>query len=349
LISIELSGQTGAEEKAKIMPDRLANVPRGLRQLPRMLLSVLAVASSAATAQDYPSKPIHIIVPYAPGGVVDATARLLAERLGPSLRQTFIIENKAGAAGKIAAEFVSRAEPDGYTVLYTTTADLSLLQGKPSTGEAIRKLTPITAAISPVGAITARSGLGLDSMEELLAYVKSNPGKLTYGTAGYGSSQHLVGEYFKQQGYAMVHVPFNGIGPAMAALAGGQIDLAITNLASSLPLAEDGRVKILALPQSEPFDDRPDIPPITKAIPNFAFRRPFALYAFYGPPSLPPAIVAKLADEIGKTVVTPEIKARLKALSIVPIVTSPDEFAAMAQEIGATFQTVIKSADIKLE
>ena len=200
-----------------------------------------------------------------------------------------------------------------------------------------------------MGAITTRSGLGLDSMEQLLAYAKSNPGKLTYGTAGYGSSQHLLGEYFKQQGYEMLHVPFNGIAPAMAALAGGQIDLAITNLASSLPLAADGRVKILALPQSEPFEDAPDIPPITKAMPNFAFRRPFAVYAFYGPPGLPRAIAAKLADEIGKVVVSPEIKARLKALSIAPTVTSPDEFAAMVQEIGATFQTVIKSGNIKLE
>lgn len=331
------------------MLGRTTNIPRALRQLSCLLVLAVAIASSAAAAQDYPSKPIHIFVPYAPGGVVDATARILAERLGPSLRQTFVIENKVGAAGKIAAEFVSRAEPDGYTILYTTAADLSLLQGKPSTAEPIRKLTPITSAISPVGAITVRSGLGLDSMEKFLDYVKSNPGKLTYGTAGYGSSQHLIGEYFKQQGYEMVHVPFNGVGPAMAALAGGQIDLAITNLASSLPLVEDGKVKVLALPQSEPYEGAPDIPPITKAMPDFAFRRPFALYAFYGPPGLPRDITSKLADEIGKVVVAPEMKARLKKLSIVPVATSADEFAAMAQEIGTTFQTVIKSGNIKVE
>ncbi len=331
------------------MINRLANIPRGLRQLPHLLFAAIVMASSGAIAQSYPSKPIHIIVPYAPGGIIDATARLLAERLGPSLRQTLVIESKVGGGGKIAADFVSRAEPDGYTVLYTAGADVSLLQGRPSTPEAIRNLTPITSAVSPVGAITIRSGLGLDSMEQLLAYAKSNPGKLTYGTAGYGSSQHLIGEYFKQQGYEMLHVPFNGIAPAMAALAGGQIDLAITNLASSLPLAADGRVKILALPQSDPFEGAPDVPPITKAMPGFAFRRPFAVYAFYGPPGLPRAVSAKLADEIGKVVLSPEIRARLKALSIAPTVTSPDEFAAMIQEIGATFQTVIKAGNIKAE
>ena len=121
------------------MLSRLKNISPALRQLPHLLFLAMVIASSAATAQGYPSKPIHIIVPYAPGGIVDATARMLAERLGPALRQTFIIENKVGGAGKIAAEFVSRTEPDGYTILYTTAADLSLLQGKASTAEAIRK------------------------------------------------------------------------------------------------------------------------------------------------------------------------------------------------------------------
>jgi tripartite-type tricarboxylate transporter receptor subunit TctC len=331
------------------MRNRLANIPRALRRLPRLLCAAMVMASSAAMAQSYPTQPIHIVVPYAAGGIVDLTARLLAERLAAPLGQTFVIENRTGGGGKIAAEFVSRAEPDGYTVLYTSGADVALLQARPSTAVGIRNLTPITAAVSTVGAIATRAGLGLDSMEKLLAYAKSNPGKLTYGTAGYGSSQHLIGEYLKQQGYEMLHVPFNGIAPAMTALASGQIDVAITNLASSLPLAEDGKVKILALPQSEPYEGAPDIPPITKAMPSFAFRRPHALYAFYGPPGLPAAIVLRLANEVGKVVVTPEMKARWKALSIVPIVTSPDEYAAMIGEIGATFQSVIKSGNIKVE
>jgi tripartite-type tricarboxylate transporter receptor subunit TctC len=328
------------------MLNRLANIPRGFRQLRHLIVFALVIASSAATAQNFPSKPVHIIVPYAPGGIVDLTARLLADRLGPLLRQTVIVESKTGAAGKIAAEFVSRAEPDGNTILYTTAADMSLLQGKSGTAESIRNMTPITSAISPVGAVTTRAGLGLDSMEQLLAYAKANPGKLTYGTAGYGSSQHILGEYFKQQGYDMLHVPFNGIGPAMAALAGGQIDLAITNLASSLPLAADGKVKILALPQADSFEGAPDIPPITKAMPDFIFRRPFAVYAFYGPPGLPRPIVSRLADEIGKAVMAPEVKARLKTLSIAPTVTSPDEFAAMVQDISTTFQAIIKAGNI---
>jgi tripartite-type tricarboxylate transporter receptor subunit TctC len=330
------------------MPNRLASIPRALRYLSH-LFSALVMACSAATAQGYPDRSIHIIVPYAAGGAIDSTARILAERLQPALRQALIIENKPGAAGKIAAEYVSRAEPDGYTILYTAGADLILLQSRLSTSDGIRNLTPIASAVSPVGAIATRSALGLDSMEKLLAYVKSNPGKLTYGSTGYGSSQHLIGEYFKQQGYVMLHVPFNGIAPVMTALAGGQIDVAITNLASSLPLAKDGKAKILALPQSEPFEDAPDIPPITRAMPGFIFRRPISFYGYYGPPNLPRTIASQFADEIGKVVMTPEIKARLKTLFIVPIVTSPDEFATMIQEIYTNFQAIIKSGDIKLE
>lgn len=335
------------------MLNRLADVPRTLRRFSLLLVPALVsaqfMATSAATAQGYPNKPIRIIIPYAAGGVIDATARILAERLEPALRQPLIVESKPGAAGKIAGEFVARAEPDGHTILYTAGADLSLLQGRPSTADAIRNLTPITSAISPVGAIATRSGLGLDSMEQFLAYVKANPGKLTYGTTGYGSSQHLIGEYFKQQGYEMLHVPFNGIAPVMTALAGGQIDVAITNIASSLPLAADGKVKILALPQADAFENTPDIPPITRAMPDFIFRRPFAFYGYYGPPGLPRSIAAKLADEIAKVVLAPEMRARLKTLSIVPTVTSPEEFAAMVQEISTAFQTIIKSGNIKLE
>ena len=332
-----------------MMLNTLADVPRALRQLSLLFFSALIVVPAAAAAQNYPSRPIRIIVPYAAGGAIDATARILAEPLGSLLGQPLIIENKPGAAGKIAAEFVSRAEPDGYTILYTAGADLTLLQGRPNTAEGIRNLTPISSAVAPVGAIATRPGLGLDSMEKLLAYVKSNPGKLTFGSTGYGSSQHLTGEYFKQSGYEMLHVPFNGIAPVMTALAGGQIDVAMTNLASSLPLAADGKVKILAVPQSEPFEDAPDIPPITKAMPDFVFRRPISFYGFYGPPGLPKPIALKLADAIGKAVLAPEVRARLKTLFIVPTVTSPDEFAAMLREIGAAFEKIIKTGNIKLE
>jgi tripartite-type tricarboxylate transporter receptor subunit TctC len=316
--------------------------------LPALFLALVLI-STAAIAENYPSRPIHIIVPYAAGGAIDVTARILAERLAPLLGQPMIIENRPGAAGMIAAAFVSRAEPDGYTILYTAGADLAILQGRPSTADGIRKLTPIASAVSPVGAIAIRPGLEADSIEKLLAYIKANPGNLTFGSTGFGSSQHLTGEYLKQSGYEMLHVPYTGMGPVMTALAGGQIDVALANFASSLPLTGDGRIKIVAVPQSERYEDAPEIPPITQAMPDFVFRRPISFYGYYGPPGLPHPIATRLANEIAKAVLAPETKIRLKALFIAPTLTSPDEFAAMAQEAGATFEKIIKIGNINLK
>jgi tripartite-type tricarboxylate transporter receptor subunit TctC len=307
----------------------------------------LWMVSISANAQEYPNKIIRIIVPFAAGGPIDFTARLVAQRLEQELRQSVIIENRIGAAGKIGAEAVARADSDGYTILYTAGPDLTILQNRPSTSEGIRNLTPITAGVAPVVAVATRPGLGIDSMEQLLAYAKTNPGKLTYGSLGYGSAQHLMGEYFKQEGYEMLQVPFNGMIPIMEAVAGAQIDVAFSNLATSLPLASDGRVKILAVAQSESFVGAPEIPPITKAMPKYPFPQPY--FAYYGPPNLPRPIVSKLSSEIGRVLLMPEIKAKLNTLGIVPVITTPEQFAAMVQDTSKEQQKIITAAGIKLD
>ena len=330
------------------MIDGFAKASRAVRQLSRFVsaLAFVGIAGTAA-AQEYPNKLIRVVIPYAAGGALDFTARIVAERLESLLKQTVIIESRPGAAGRIAAEFVSRSDPDGYTLLYTATADLSILQTRPSTPEPVRNLVPVAAAVSPVEVIVARPGLGYDSIEQLFAFVKANPGKLTYGSTGYGSSQHLLGESLKQAGYDMFHVPFNGIAPVMQALAGGQIDVAISNFATSLPLAGDGKIKILAVTQPEPYEDAPDVPSITRALPGFIVRKP--VFGYYGPPGLPRPIIAILSTEMGKVLAMPEVKAKFKPLSIVPVITSPDEFATMVQDTAKTYESIIKSAGIKLE
>jgi tripartite-type tricarboxylate transporter receptor subunit TctC len=335
-------------EGENTMVNVFAKTSRVSCSLSRFVAALAFVSISAtAMAQEYPNKLIRVIIPYAAGGALDVTARIVAERLETLLKQTVIIENKPGAAGKIAADFVSRSDPDGYTLLYTATADLAILQTRPSTTDSLRNLVPIAAAVSPVEVIATRPGLGLDSIEQLLAFIKANPGKLTYGSTGYGSSQHLLGESLKQIGYEMLHVPFNGMGPMVQALDGGHIDVGITNLATSLPLAGDGRIKILAVTQSEPFEDTPDIPSLKRALPEFTVRK--AIFAYYGPPGLPQPIISKLSADINKVLVMAEVKARLKPLAIVPVVTSPQEFATMVQDTAKSYEGIIKAAGIKLE
>ena len=307
---------------------------------------IFALSPAVALGQTYPSKPIRIIVPYDAGGVIDLTARLLANRLSPELGQ-LVVENRSGAAGKIGTESVSRAEPDGYSILYTSGGDLATWQVTPNSPTLVRNLTPISSAVSTVPAIAVRPNLQINTIGELLEFTGRNPGKLTYGTLGVGSYQHLVGEYLKQQGIVMLAVPYKGLNPVMTDLIAGQIDVAITNLAAGLPLANEGKIKILAVTRSERVEPAPGIPAVRESLPGF--KVPDAWYGVFGPPDLPRPIVARLASEIGKALVTPEMKSTLTKISMVAVVGTPEQFAGLIQETNAQYQAFFAAGNIKLE
>lgn len=306
-----------------------------------------AAANPGARAQSYPIKTVRILVPYDPGGAVDITARIYQQRLSIALGQQVLVENRPGGAGKVGAEVVSRAEPDGHLILYTAGGTLITWQANPAAPDAVRKLTPIASAVTSVGAIAARRDLPVNSMGELLEYAKRNPGKLSYGSSGIGSFQHLVGERLKLEGIDFLHVPYKGLPGAMTALAAGQIDLAITNLATGLPLFKEGKVKMLALTQSTRFEAVPSIPAITEAMPGFEMPAPW--YGFWGPPQLPRAIVSKLSGEIVKSLAAPEVKSKLTDLSMVAVISTPDQFSTMVRDTQAIYQRIIKAGNIQLD
>jgi tripartite-type tricarboxylate transporter receptor subunit TctC len=313
----------------------------------RILLAALLGLAPGLHAQTYPSKPVRILVPYEPGGAVDVTARLYQQRLAAGLGQPVVVENRPGATGKVGAEAVSRAEPDGYLVLYTAGGTLTTWQARPDTPESVRQLAPVTSAVTSVGAIAARKDLPFETMKDLAEFARRNPGKLSYGSSGIGSFQHLVGERLKMQGIDMLHVPYKGLASAMSALASNQIDVAITNLATGLPFYKDGRVRMLTLTQSSRFEAVPAIPAITEAIPGFEMPAPW--YGFWGPPKLPPAIAARLAAEVGKSLQAAEVKAKLTDLSMVAIITTPQQFAGMVRDTADTYQRIIKAGNIQME
>ena len=300
-----------------------------------------------AQAQSYPTRAVRILVPYEPGGAVDLTARLYQARLAAFLGQQVIVENRPGAAGKVGAEVVSRAEPDGYLILYTAGGTFITWQSNPAAPDAVRKLTPIASAVTSVGAIAARRDLAVNSMGELLEYAKRNPGKLSYGSSGIGSFQHLVGERLKLEGIDFLHVPYKGLPGAMTALAAGQIDLAITNLATGLPLFKEGKVKIFALTQSTRFEATPSIPAITEAMPGFEMPAPW--YGFWGPPQMPRGILSRLGSDIAKALIAPEVKAKLTELSMVAVISTPDQFSTMVRDTDAIYQRIIKAGNIQLD
>ncbi len=313
------------------------------------LLTALACAAFAprALAQEYPARPIRLVVPFPPGGAIDLTARLLQPRFAAALGQQLVVDNRPGAAGAIGAESVSRAAPDGYTLLYTVGADLAIRHGMPGALDLTRDLTPIAAAVASVSCVAARADLALNSMGELMDYAKRNPGKLTYGSSGIGSTQHLTGERLRQYGIDIVHVPFKGVAPALTAVVAGQIDLVVTNLATAMPQLRQGKVKVLAVTQPNRFEGARDIPAVNEALPGFDM--PIAWYGFFGPPKLPAAIVVRLNAEVVKSLQAPELKGRITDASMSTMLTTPEQFAALIRDTAEAYARVVKAAGVRLE
>ena len=231
-----------------------------------------------------------------------------------ALGQPVVIDNRAGAAGRIGATYVSKAAPDGYTMLYTVGSDLSMRQNGPAALVLLRDLTPVATAVASVSCVAVRNDLGVANFRELVEMARRFPGKLSFGTAGVASTHHLTGERLRQLGADMIHVPFKGLGPAVTALASGQIDLNITNVATVLPQARAGKVKIIAVMQPTRFEGLPDVPAANEGLPGFDV--PVSWYAFFGPPGLPRAIVNRWNAEIAKVLELPDIRARMNESSM---------------------------------
>ena len=303
--------------------------------------------SGITTAQDYPIKPLRLVVPYPPGGAVDLTARLLSQRLAQALGQTIVIDNRPGAAGHLGAEQVSKASADGYTLLYTVGAELAMRQSLPGSIDLLRDLTPIASVAASVSCIVARPNLPLSSMQELLELARRNPGKLSFGSAGIGSTHHLTGELLREMGVSLMHVPYKGVAPAMTALLSGETDLAITNLAMAMPQLRQGKLKLLAITQSNRFEGAPGVPPVTEALPGF--NMPVAWYGFFAPPGLNAGISAKLAGEIGRTVSSAELRNRLTDASMSPLFTSGEGMINLIRDTAASYGRILRVAGIRLD
>jgi tripartite-type tricarboxylate transporter receptor subunit TctC len=317
----------------------------------RLFAAALAIAALPAAfptlAQTYPSKPVRVIVGFPPGGGVDLTARIIQPRLSAALGQPVIIENRPGVGGMLAAELTSYAPPDGYTINYAVGSDLSLRPwiSKVQGIDPLKQLTPIASAVESVGCIAVSPSLGVNSMQELLEMVKRNPGKLNFSSAGMNSAHHLTGELFRMQGYDMTHVPFGGLAPAAVAVIQGQVQVAITNVASVAGYVKDGKMKILALTRPNRFEDLPGIPTVSEALPGFSF--PVAFYGFFGPPGLARPITARISADVAKALEAPEVGSRFRDLSMSRIYNNPEQFTAMLRSANETYGKIVKTAHIE--
>ena len=320
-----------------------------IRILATSMLALIAILASpaASNAQDYRSKPIRIVVGYPPGAGIDFTARLFADWLKAALGQPVLVENRAGAGGELAADYVSRAEPDGYTLMYAVGSDLvwTKFLTRRATIDSLKDLTPIATVISSVNCVAVNSALPIKSFRELVEFTKANPGKLTYGTSGIQSYYYLIGEALRQQAVDMLHVPYKGNAPVVSALLSREIDVALTTLASVAPHVESGTVRTLAVMEPKRYPSAPEVPAISEVLP--AFRAPLSWFGFFGPPGMPEPVVEKLHAEIGKALTATEIRDKIKSLNLNVFATARSEVRPLLLESTETFAQLIKSMNIK--
>jgi tripartite-type tricarboxylate transporter receptor subunit TctC len=298
-----------------------------MRSLAIVACGLCLVASLEVFAQAFPVKPIRVVVPAAPGGGQDLVIRMLSPGLIELLGQQILVDNRAGANGVVGAEFVARSAADGYTMMFTGPSTLAAaLFAKNTTPYTIQDFLPICIAVEPVSVLVINAALPVNSVRELIEYSKRNPGKLSYGSSGITSSIQLMGELLKAySGLDMTHVPYKGVGPAMADLAAGHIGVSFSSVATALPFARSGKMKILAVTLGNRYHLLPAVPTIAETVTEF--RKPPTWYAFFGPAGIQRPVLARLHGALVKALNAPELRPRFDEEGLLVIANSPEEFA----------------------
>ncbi len=314
------------------------------------LLGVAAMAGAPAQAQTYPDRPIKLVVPYAPGGSTDLLGRTVAAKMGESMGQTIIVENRGGGGGMIGSELVARAAPDGYTFLVGTGATHGIVKftSKALNYDPVKDFTALTEAVEVPIVLAVHSSVPANNAMEFVEYVKKNPGKISFGSSGTGSPHHLAGELLKQiTGIDMVHVPYKGAGPSMQDLVGGQIPAVFTTLSTAIPQMRGGKIKVLGLVESRRQPSVPDVPTIGESVPGYAMPRSWL--GFFGPAGMPAPIVKRLNAELLKALHAPDTRAKLESAGMPVIGTSAEEFAIVVRDDIEMYRKIATSAGIKPE
>ena len=315
----------------------------------RMLACVLAsfVLPGAAWAQTFPAKPVRLIVAYPPGGATDIVARAIAPKAGEVLGQPLIIENQGGAGGKIGAQQVARAAPDGYTSLLTVAGThILMLFEKDALNNPIRDFTPITHAVETVLSIASNPLVGPKSMAELIEYARKNPGKLAYGTTG-TETMLAMEQIALRSGTKLLFVPYKGGAQAATDLLAGQIPLALQPVVSFLPHVKTGKVKILAVMLPTRWEELPDVPTAQEAVPGFE-KAPGGI-GIWGPAGLPQAIASRLQAAFAAGLRSPDVAEKLKAQGMIPVANTPQEFEKEIALGVALNEKLLKAAGVRLQ
>jgi tripartite-type tricarboxylate transporter receptor subunit TctC len=313
-------------------------------------LLCLLLTSGLANAQSYPTKPIRLVVGFAPGGAADYVARSMSEALGRALGQTVIVENKAGGGSSIAANSVAKSAPDGYTILIASPSSISVSPAlNPKIGYTAKELAPITKMTASPLVVAANVSLGVNSLQDLIALAKRKPGALNYATSGNGSAPHLGAAFFSQiAGVDMVHIPFKGGAPAVQSVIAGDTQLTFGTPPSVLPMIQAGRLKALAVTQREGSLLVPGVPGTREAgLPNYAIEFWYGLFA---PAGTPEPILRKLFEATQTALNEPKVKAALaREATEVDLSKSPEQFTGFLTEDAKFWVKLVKSAGVTVD
>jgi tripartite-type tricarboxylate transporter receptor subunit TctC len=323
------------------------------RRRAALALAALAVGlavAPAAFADGYPARPVKLVVPFPPGGPLDATGRLIAEKLTAAWGESVVVENRPGAGGNIGADLVAKSAPDGYTILLgalsTHAVNPSLYAKMPY--DAVKDFAPITLLAVTPNVLVVNPALPVKSVKELVAYAKANPGKLSFASGSNGSAGHLAGELFKTDtGTDIVHIPYKGAAPAMQALLAGDVQFMFDNLASAMAQVKAGKVRALAVTTAERSPLVPDLPTMAEAgLPGFDISTWYGLLA---PAATPKDVIAKWNAEVTRILNTPEVRERLAAQGAVATPTTPEQFAAFIGREIPKYAKIVKASGAKID
>ena len=314
----------------------------------RMLLATAMAFTLPVHAQDFPNKPIRMVVPYSPGGGTDIVARLLAEKLQRKWGHAVIVDNRPGAGGNLGAGAVSAAAPDGYTILFTA-------QGPLVVNKSIyARLTYDPDAFAPVSLVTVAYSVLLvnpkmsaNSVQQLIAFAKANPGRLNYASQGIGTAAHLIAELFKSMaGVSIVHIPYKGTGPALTDLVAGQVDMMFGELAAADPYIRSDKLRALAVSSEKRNPSLPNVPTMSEALPGFVVTSWWAIVA---PPGTTSAIANSLSSAIAESLKQPDFARRLVDLSMVATGSTPAELGLFIKQESKRWGEVIRAAGVQAQ
>ena len=317
----------------------------------KTLFAVLCVFSSIAFAQDWPTKPVRVIVPYPTGGGHDFASRVVAQKLADTLKQPFIVENRTGASGTIGAEFTAKSAPDGYTFMVASPAETVVgpFAGLKMNYDWEKDLVPVTViGETPLG-IAVHTSVPAKNIQELLAYAKGNPGKLSYGTPGSGSTMHFAGESLKALGgIFIVHIPYRGAGPAVADLLGGQVPMGIAGLPPIVPPHKAGKIRIVAVTSAKRSAALPDVPAMAE-LPGYKDYNFTNWTGVFMAAKTPQTAIDRLVAEIGKALQDPGVKEKLVAAGVDTMGIPQAQFRQFLEREKATYSKVAKIRNIKAD